>query len=51
MPQTLNSPCPLLPVKSFFDVHEALSSVPRALHLETSGDNMTECLGDNSLVP
>ncbi|GAB4822054.1 hypothetical protein N2152v2_009100 [Parachlorella kessleri] len=32
-------------VEAFFDVHDEMGSVPGGLHLEMTGDNVTECLG------
>jgi 3-deoxy-7-phosphoheptulonate synthase len=32
-------------VQGFFEVHEALGTVPGGLHLELTGDDVTECLG------
>jgi 3-deoxy-7-phosphoheptulonate synthase len=32
-------------VRGFFEVHEALGTVPGGLHLELTGDDVTECLG------
>ncbi len=32
-------------VRGFFDVHAALGSVPGGLHVELTGDDVTECLG------
>lgn len=32
-------------VEAFFDVHEQLGSVPGGIHLEMTGDNVTECIG------
>ena len=40
----------LLQVEAFFDVHEELGSVPGGIHLEMTGDNVTECLGGGSDV-
>ena len=35
-------------VEAFFDVHDALGSVPGGVHLEMTGDDVTECLGGGS---
>ncbi len=32
-------------VRGFFDVHAALGTVPGGLHIELTGDDVTECLG------
>jgi 3-deoxy-7-phosphoheptulonate synthase len=32
-------------VRQFFDVHRSLGSWPGGLHIELTGDNVTECLG------
>ncbi len=32
-------------VQGFFEVHEALGTVPGGLHIELTGDDVTECLG------
>jgi 3-deoxy-7-phosphoheptulonate synthase len=32
-------------VRGFFEVHEALGTVPGGLHVELTGDDVTECLG------
>jgi 3-deoxy-7-phosphoheptulonate synthase len=32
-------------VRGFFEVHEALGTVPGGLHMELTGDDVTECLG------
>lgn len=37
-------------VEAFFDVHEQLGTVPGGLHLEMTGDNVTECLGGGSSI-
>ncbi|KAK9813815.1 hypothetical protein WJX73_010791 [Symbiochloris irregularis] len=37
-------------VEAFFDVHEALGTVPGGVHLEMTGDNVTECLGGGSSI-
>lgn len=37
-------------VEAFFDVHDALGSVPGGVHLEMTGDNVTECIGGGSAV-
>jgi 3-deoxy-7-phosphoheptulonate synthase len=33
-------------VQGFFDVHRALGTHPGGIHIEFTGDNVTECLGD-----
>jgi 3-deoxy-D-arabino-heptulosonate 7-phosphate (DAHP) synthase class II len=40
----------LLQVEAFFDVHEEMGTVPGGLHLEMTGDNVTECIGGGSGV-
>jgi 3-deoxy-7-phosphoheptulonate synthase len=35
-------------VASFFQVHESLGTWPGGLHIELTGDNVTECLGGGS---
>ncbi|EIE21053.1 3-deoxy-D-arabino-heptulosonate 7-phosphate synthetase [Coccomyxa subellipsoidea C-169] len=37
-------------VEAFFDVHEELGTVPGGIHLEMTGDNVTECLGGGSSI-
>ena len=37
-------------VEAFFDVHDALGTVPGGIHLEMTGDNVTECIGGGSAV-
>jgi len=37
-------------VEAFFDVHDEMGSVPGGLHLEMTGDNVTECIGGGSQV-
>lgn len=37
-------------VEAFFDVHEECGTVPGGLHLEMTGDNVTECIGGGSGV-
>lgn len=37
-------------VEAFFDVHESLGTVPGGVHLEMTGDNVTECLGGGSSI-
>ena len=32
-------------VTGFFEVHQALGTVPGGLHVELTGENVTECLG------
>ena len=39
-----------LQVEAFFDVHDDLGTVPAGIHLEMTGDNVTECLGGGSDV-
>jgi Class-II DAHP synthetase family len=35
---------------AFFDVHDELGTVPGGVHLEMTGDNVTECIGGGSNV-
>ena len=37
-------------VEAFFDVHAAMGTVPGGVHLEMTGDDVTECLGGGSDV-
>ena len=37
-------------VEAFFDVHEQMGSVPGGVHLEMTGDDVTECIGGGSSV-
>ena len=37
-------------VEAFFDVHDELGTVPGGVHLEMTGDDVTECLGGGSDV-
>ena len=37
-------------VEAFFDVHEEQGTVPGGVHLEMTGDNVTECLGGGSSI-
>ncbi|BDA45156.1 Phospho-2-dehydro-3-deoxyheptonate aldolase 1, chloroplastic [Coccomyxa sp. Obi] len=37
-------------VEAFFDVHEELGSVPGGIHLEMTGDDVTECLGGGASI-
>jgi 3-deoxy-7-phosphoheptulonate synthase len=37
-------------VEAFFDVHDSLGTVPGGVHLEMTGDDVTECLGGGSDV-
>lgn len=32
-------------VRGFFDVHQALGTVPGGIHVELTGNDVTECLG------
>ena len=47
---TLPQLCTMLQVEAFFDVHEEMGTVPGGIHLEMTGDNVTECLGGGSNV-
>jgi len=37
-------------VEAFFDVHDQVGSVPGGIHLEMTGDDVTECVGGGSMV-
>ena len=37
-------------IEAFFDVHDQMGTVPGGIHLEMTGDNVTECLGGGSDV-
>lgn len=37
-------------VEGFFDVHEELGTVPGGIHLEMTGDNVTECIGGGAQI-
>jgi hypothetical protein len=37
-------------VEAFFDVHEQEGTVPGGIHLEMTGDDVTECLGGGASV-
>lgn len=37
-------------VEAFFDVHDEMGTVPAGIHLEMTGDNVTECIGGGSAV-
>jgi 3-deoxy-7-phosphoheptulonate synthase len=37
-------------VRGFFEVHEALGTVPGGLHVELTGDDVTECLGGSEMI-
>ena len=37
-------------VEAFFDVHDEMGTVPGGIHLEMTGDNVTECLGGGSSI-
>jgi 3-deoxy-7-phosphoheptulonate synthase len=37
-------------VRTFFDVHEQEGSHPGGLHLEMTGQNVTECIGGSRTV-
>lgn len=37
-------------VEAFFDVHADCGSIPGGLHLEMTGDDVTECIGGGSGV-
>jgi 3-deoxy-7-phosphoheptulonate synthase len=37
-------------VEAFFDVHQEMGSIPGGVHLEMTGDDVTECIGGGSSV-
>lgn len=37
-------------IEAFFDVHDSLGTVPGGIHLEMTGQNVTECIGGGSMV-
>lgn len=37
-------------VRGFFEVHEALGSFPGGIHVEMTGDDVTECLGGSDAI-
>ena len=37
-------------IEAFFDVHEQMGSIPGGVHLEMTGENVTECVGGGSSV-
>jgi len=37
-------------IEAFFDVHAEMGSVPGGVHLEMTGENVTECIGGGSQV-
>jgi 3-deoxy-7-phosphoheptulonate synthase len=37
-------------VEAFFDVHDQLNTVPGGVHLEMTGDDVTECVGGGAMV-
>ncbi|KAK9811678.1 hypothetical protein WJX72_008213 [[Myrmecia] bisecta] len=37
-------------VEAFFDVHEEQGTVPGGIHLEMTGDNVTECIGGGASI-
>jgi 3-deoxy-7-phosphoheptulonate synthase len=37
-------------VRGFFEVHQALGTVPGGLHVELTGDDVTECLGGSEQI-
>ena len=37
-------------VRGFFEVHESLGSFPGGIHVEMTGDDVTECLGGSDPV-
>lgn len=37
-------------IKSFFDIHKSLGSIVGGLHLEMTGENVTECIGGTQAI-
>lgn len=37
-------------IEAFFDVHHEMGTVPGGIHLEMTGDNVTECIGGGSSI-
>eukprot|EP00798_Chlamydomonas_sp_ICE-L_P002087 gene2087-18142_t len=37
-------------IEAFFDVHDACGTIPGGVHLEMTGDDVTECIGGGSSV-
>ncbi len=37
-------------MEAFFDVHEELGTIPGGIHLEMTGDDVTECVGGGSSI-
>eukprot|EP00210_Caulerpa_lentillifera_P008911 g8502.t1 len=37
-------------IEAFFDVHEKVGSFPGGIHLEMTGENVTECIGGGSRI-
>ena len=37
-------------VRGFFEVHRAAGTVPGGLHVELTGDDVTECVGGGELL-
>ena len=37
-------------IEAFFDVHEEMGTVPGGIHLEMTGENVTECIGGGAQV-
>ena len=37
-------------VRGFFEVHRALGTVPGGLHVELTGDDVTECMGGSDEI-
>jgi len=37
-------------IEAFFDVHEQMGSIPGGVHLEMTGEDVTECIGGGSSV-
>jgi len=37
-------------IEAFFDIHEQMGSVPGGLHVEMTGENVTECIGGGAQI-
>jgi hypothetical protein len=37
-------------IEAFFDVHDACGSMPGGVHVEMTGDNVTECIGGGASI-
>jgi 3-deoxy-7-phosphoheptulonate synthase len=37
-------------VRGFFEVHESLGTIPGGIHIELTGEDVTECLGGGQAI-